>query len=62
MLLVFSVLVLTPPIFASPPDHAAWGANAYNLTALGAAWIVADWLATRRRLVQNQQGAKPASA
>ena len=48
MLLVFSVLVLTPPIFASPHDHAAWGANAYNLTAVGAAWMVADWLATRR--------------
>jgi uncharacterized membrane protein YphA (DoxX/SURF4 family) len=49
MLLVFSVLVLTPPIFASPHDHAAWGANAYNLTAVGAAWIVADWLASRRQ-------------
>jgi hypothetical protein len=60
MLLIFSVLVLTPPIFASPHDHAAWGANAYNLTAVGAAWIVADWLASRRQSVQNQQSAKPA--
>ena len=62
MLLIFSVLVLTPPIFASPHDHAAWGANAYNLTAVGAAWIVADWLASRRQSVQNQQSAKPALA
>jgi uncharacterized membrane protein len=62
MLLVFSVLVLTPPIFASPHDHAAWGANAYNLTAVGAAWIVADWLASRRQSVENEQGATPAQA
>lgn len=61
MLLVFSLLVLTPPIFASPHEHVPWGANAYNLTAVGAAWIVADWLATRRRSVQNQD-AQPAPA
>lgn len=59
MLLVFSVLALAPLIFAFPRDHVAWGANAYNLTAVGAAWIVADWLATRRQPVQNQQSAKP---
>jgi uncharacterized membrane protein len=49
MLLVFSALSLTPMIFASPRDHVMWGGNAYNLTAVGAAWIVADWLATRRQ-------------
>jgi uncharacterized membrane protein len=58
MLLVFSVLVLAPMIFPSPRDHVAWGANAYNLTAVGAAWIVANWLATRRQTIQNQQSAK----
>jgi hypothetical protein len=47
-------------IFAFPHDHVAWGGNAYNLTAVGAAWIVADWLATRQQPVQNQQSAKPA--
>lgn len=62
MLLVFSVLVLTPPIFASPHRHVPWGANAYNLTAVGAAWIVAEWLATRRQPVSNQQSATPAPA
>jgi uncharacterized membrane protein YphA (DoxX/SURF4 family) len=62
MLLVFSLLVLTPPIFASPHNHVAWGANAYNLTAVGAAWIVAEWLAMRRQLVPNQQSVKPALA
>ncbi|HEX4156453.1 MAG TPA: hypothetical protein VHY48_12645 [Acidobacteriaceae bacterium] len=62
MLLVFSVLVLTPPIFASPHDHVAWGANAYNLTAVGAAWIVAGWLATRKHEVQTSKQAEPSPA
>ena len=51
MLLLFSVLVLTPMIFASPRDHTAWGGDAYNLAAVGAAWIFADWLATRQQPV-----------
>jgi hypothetical protein len=55
MLLVFSALALAPLIFASPRDHASWGVNAYNLTAIGAAWIVAEWLATRQRAVPNHQ-------
>lgn len=50
MLLVFSVLALAPLIPASPHDHVAWGGNAYNLTAVGAAWIVADWLASLKRV------------
>ncbi len=53
MLLVFSALALAPLIFASPHDHGSWGANTYNLTAVGAAWIMADWLARRREIVQN---------
>jgi hypothetical protein len=44
MLLTFSALALAPMIFSFPRDHASWGANAYNLTAVGAAWIVAEWL------------------
>lgn len=48
MLLLFSVLALTPPIFHTPHDHVAWGSNAYNLAAVGAAWILADALAGRR--------------
>ncbi|MGH7867909.1 MAG: hypothetical protein ACREP9_09860, partial [Candidatus Dormibacteraceae bacterium] len=48
MLLIFSLVVLAPMIFASPHNHIAWGGNAYNLAAVGAAWIFADWLATRR--------------
>jgi uncharacterized membrane protein len=53
MLLVFSALTLAPLIFAHPHNHVAWGANAYNLTAIGAALIFADWLATRRVILDN---------
>jgi uncharacterized membrane protein len=60
MLLVFSVSVLMPMIFAHPLDHIAWGGNAYNLAAVGAAWIFADWLAHRPQPLRNQQSAKPA--
>ena len=49
MLLVFSALTLAPLIFASPHDHGSRGANAYNLTAVGAAWIVAEWLDRQRQ-------------
>lgn len=59
MLLVFSALALAPLIFAFPHDHGAWGANAYNLTAVGAAWILAERLANRRQLIQPGQGATP---
>ena len=60
MLLVFSALALAPMIFASPHDHGSWGTNAYNLAAVGAAWIVADWLATLRQPVGNRQTVQPA--
>jgi len=56
MLLVFSALALAPLIFAAPREHASWGANAYNLTAVGAAWVVAEWLADRQHSVQHAQG------
>lgn len=59
MLLVFSALALAPMIFSFPRAHASWGANAYNLTAVGAAWIIAEWLADRHQLDQNGQSAKP---
>jgi uncharacterized membrane protein len=44
MLLVFSVVVLPPRILASPHAHLPWGSNAYNLTAVAAAWILSAWL------------------
>lgn len=45
MLAVFSVLALAPQMWLSPGDQSSWGANAYNLAAIGAAWILADYLA-----------------
>jgi len=57
MLLVFSALALAPLIFSFPHAHGAWGANAYNLTAVGAAWIVAEWLDGQRQLAQHEQSA-----
>jgi uncharacterized membrane protein YphA (DoxX/SURF4 family) len=59
MLLVFSALALAPGIFASPREHGSWGANAYNLTAVAAAWIVAEWLARRQHLIQSEQSLQP---
>jgi uncharacterized membrane protein YphA (DoxX/SURF4 family) len=53
MLLVFSALALPPLILASPHDHVAWGSNAYNLAAVGAAWIFVESIA-RRRAEQGQ--------
>ena len=57
MLLIFSAVVLAPMIFAYPHNHIAWGGNAYNLAAVGTAWIFGDWLATCR--ARNVQSPKP---
>jgi len=54
MLLVFSAFVLGPLMFSSPHNHISWGANAYNLAAVGAAWIVAECIAWVRALPQSQ--------
>ena len=62
MLLVFSALSLAPLIFASPHNHVAWGGNAYNWAAIGAALIVADWLETRREAVHTAPGTSAALA
>jgi uncharacterized membrane protein YphA (DoxX/SURF4 family) len=56
MLLVFSVLVLAPGPLAHPNNHVAWGSNAYNLAAVGAAWIFAESIAARRREQRNEVG------
>lgn len=48
MLLLFDVLVLVRLPLASPHNHVAWGANAYNLAAAGAVWIYAESIARYR--------------
>lgn len=48
MLVVFSVLALAPQLVSFTHYQSSWGANVYNLAAIGAAWVLADWLATPR--------------
>jgi hypothetical protein len=55
MLLGFSVLDLGPRVFAGPHDHVVWGGNAYNLAAVGAAWIIAESMATSRLSFVSQK-------
>lgn len=47
MLLVFSALVLAPQIPVYPHNKDAWDANAFNIAAVAAVWIFAQWLAAR---------------
>ncbi len=39
--LAFNLIALPQFILANPKDHGAWGGYAYNLAAVGAAWILA---------------------
>ncbi len=56
----FNLIALPPFIFADSKNHAAWGGNAINLAFVGASWIFADAIASRRKQVedhaQNQEG------
>jgi hypothetical protein len=47
MLLLFEVLVEVPPIFGRLNSQGAWGAALYNLVAIGACLIFAEYLASR---------------
>ena len=47
MLLLFEGLVEMPPIFIRLHNQPTWGAAVYNLTAIGACWIFAEFLASR---------------
>lgn len=47
MLLLFEGLVEIPPIFLRPHSEPAWGAAVYNVTAIGACWIFAEFVARR---------------
>ena len=49
MFLVFSVIALAPLPIAHPHDHIAWGANAYNLAAVGATWMFSRQLTLEPR-------------
>ncbi|HEY1902335.1 MAG TPA: hypothetical protein VGG56_07905 [Terracidiphilus sp.] len=47
MLLLFEGFVEIPPIFIRLHNQATWGAAVYNLTAIGACWIFAEFLISR---------------
>ena len=44
-----------PAVVATPKAHLAWAGNAINLAVAGAAWIVADVIASRREREQTRQ-------
>jgi hypothetical protein len=47
MLLLFEGFVEVPPIFIRLHSEATWGAAVYNVTAIGACWIFAEFVASR---------------
>ena len=47
MLLLFEGFVEIPPIFIRLHNQATWGAAVYNLAAIGACWIFAEFIAHR---------------
>ncbi|THD58778.1 hypothetical protein [Phenylobacterium sp.] len=49
MFAAFTPLVHVPLFLADPTRHFYWTENATNLVLIGAAWVVADSLARRRR-------------
>jgi uncharacterized membrane protein YphA (DoxX/SURF4 family) len=49
MLVGFGLLVWAPALAAGPREHVAWAGNAVNLALAGAAWAVADAIASGRR-------------
>jgi hypothetical protein len=46
MLLLFEGFVEVPPIFSRLHNQPTWGAAVYNVTAIGACWIFAEFLAS----------------
>ena len=47
MLLLFEGFVEIPPIFIRLHNQATWGAAVYNVTAIGACWVFAEFLTSR---------------
>ena len=47
MLLLFEGFVEIPPIFVRLHNQPTWGAAVYNVTAIGACWIFAEFVASR---------------
>jgi uncharacterized membrane protein len=49
MLLLFEAIVEIPPVFAQPHSQVAWGGAVYNVTAIGACLIFAQFVIGRRQ-------------
>jgi uncharacterized membrane protein len=49
MLVGFGALVWAPRLLANLHVHQVWAGNAVNLTLIGAAWLMADAIATTRK-------------
>jgi uncharacterized membrane protein len=49
MLLLFEITVEIPPVFVQPHSQGAWGGAVYNLTMIGACWIFAEFVTSRRQ-------------
>jgi hypothetical protein len=47
MLLVFEFLVEIPPAFVRLHSEETWGAAVYNLAAIGALWMFAEFVVSR---------------
>jgi uncharacterized membrane protein YphA (DoxX/SURF4 family) len=56
MFLVFQLCVWAPGLFTVPANHVIWSGNAVNLSAVAAAWVLADWLARARRSTAESVG------
>lgn len=54
MLLVFEFLVEIPPILTHLHSEETWGAAVWNLAAIGALWIFAEFVLSRRRADSQQ--------
>ena len=51
MLLLFEGFVEIPPIFVRLHNQATWGAAVYNVAAIGACWVFAEFLTNPAALV-----------
>lgn len=54
MLLLFEGLVEIPPIFVRLHNEATWGAAVFNLTAIGACWIFAEFQKSRAEVMATR--------
>lgn len=56
MLLVFEFLVEIPPIFIRLHSEETWGAAVWNIAAIGALWIFAEFVVIRRQADPRKTG------